>query len=723
LPSARRRLSPAWAAWRAGWSLSDRLAQWPLVAWLNRRPALRTVLFGLVALFALDLLLPPDMSRYRDLSLSVTDSAGQPLRTYLARDGMLRMPVAVPRVNRTYLDLLLAYEDRRFRNHPGVDPLALARALGQAIRAGQVVSGGSTLTMQVARLLEPRPRTPGAKLIEMLRALQLERRYSKDEILGFYLTLAPFGGNLEGVRTASLAYFGREPAQLTLPQAALLVALPQAPTRLRRDMSGRQARAARNKVLHLAGPRIGLGAAEIGNAMAEPLRLVARPLRFSAPHLADRLRRETGNLPPDGRIASTLDGRLQGALENRARGWEGRLDPQASLGLLVVDTATRTVRVYLGSTRFRAAARAGQVDATTAVRSPGSTLKPFLYALAFDRGLAHPATLVDDVETRFGHYTPVNFREAYHGRVTLAEALRQSMNVPAVLLMDRLGPVFTYERLQRAGLGLRLPAGVQPGLPVALGGVGTTLENLVGGYAALASDGVVRSLRYSPTSPLRPAGDGAPLTGELARDWVGAILRTAPRPDGVPIIGAAQTGAIAVKTGTSYGFRDAWALGYDGRHTVGVWTGRPDGTPSPGRFGVETAAPILFEVFDLLGVRTPGPLADLLPTAPLPPAKAVLARGTDINAAAGQRRLAIRFPVDGAVIALDGNRPIPLEAAGGQRPYTWLVNGAPAGRSGTGGAVMWTPDGPGFQDVSVIDAGGAAARVRVRLTRTVLLLR
>lgn len=662
---------------------------------------------AVVALFiTADLLLPPDMTRVNQVSTVVAARDGTPLRTYLTADGMVRQPVAASAVDPGYRALLIAYEDRRFGYHPGVDPLALARAVGQAIRAGRVVSGGSTLTMQVARLLEPRPRTFRSKLIEIVRAFQLERRYSKQEILGFYFTLAPMGGNLEGVAAASRSYFGKEPARLTPGEAAVLVALPQAPTRLRQAASAPALTAARNKVLRIAGPRAGLDPLAVSQAMAEPARLRLRPLGLAAPHLADRLRRLNPAAPF---IQTSIDAPLQRVLERRAKAWQGTLDAQGSLAILVADKDSGEVRAYIGSSDFRSAARAGQVDAITAVRSPGSTLKPLIYAFAFDRGLAHPLSLVDDVETRFGSYQPANFEDQYHGQVTVADALRLSLNVPAVMMLDRVGPVFFTQRLARAGIAVRLPAGVRPGLPLALGGAGVTLEDLVMAYRALATDGVIHRLRFAPDAGA--AAGGEPLVGDQALAWVAAILRSAPRPDGTPGLAAGEAGPVAIKTGTSYGFRDAWALGFDGRHVIGVWTGRPDGSPSPGRFGVNTAAPILLELFGLVGIRSAGPAADLLPTAALPPHLVRLAARPE----ADTDRLTLLFPIDQSSLPLVPGRPVPLEARGGSRPYVWLVNGAPLAESPTGTAVMWTPDGVGFHAITLIDGDGRSRSARVRL--------
>ena len=664
----------------------------------------------------LDRAWPPDLSRLDALSIQVVDARGRPLRSYLGADGMHRLRTTVDQVDPRYLAMLLAFEDKRFRRHPGVDPLALARAVAQAAVHGRVVSGASTLTMQAARLLQPRPRTLAAKLVEMFRALQLERRFSKDEILSIYLTLAPFGGNVEGVNAAAASWFGRPAARLGAGEAALLVALPRSPSRLRPDRYPAEARAARELVLARVGAASGYDRDVLQVAAREPLPATLRPLPFLAPHLADRLVRER---PAASLVEARIDGDLQRQLEARAEIWAGALGPRVSLAVLVVENAGRDVRAYLGSAGFADRLREGQVDAVTALRSPGSTLKPFIYGLAFDRGLAHPATLVEDAPRQFGDYAPANFMDDYHGEVTLAEALWLSLNVPAVALLERLGPVAFAERLGRAGVRLGFPEPSQrPGLAMALGGVGITLEDLVRLYAALADDGRARRLRYLAADRDGPLGPA--LLRPRARWQVGEILRRLPPPARqLPDAVRPTSRRIAFKTGTSYGFRDAWAVGFTADHTVGVWVGRPDGAPNPGHFGASTAAPLLFQVFELL----PNPAAPPRPPTAgisvdaeaLPPGLRRLGPGAARAADAGPPPRIV-FPLDRTALSWrPGAPPLTLAAEGGRRPLTWLVDGQPLLRSGRGRDAAWTPDGPGFSDLVVVDADGRRAGARVRL--------
>jgi penicillin-binding protein 1C len=681
----------------------------------------------LAGLSLLDRLYPPDLSRLESVSRVVVDRDSRRLRAYLSADGYRRAASTPSEVDPLYLEMLIAFEDKRFRSHCGVDPLALLRAAWQAARSGYVVSGASTLTMQAARLLEPRPRSFANKLIEMARAIQLERRYTKEEILAIYLTLAPFGGNLEGVTAAAWRYFGRAPSRLTADQAALLVALPQSPERLRPDRHPEASRGARDKVLERVADAGLLALGDLARAKVEPVRIASTTLP-AAPHLADRL---LAAQPAASVVRSSLDGTLQRRWEAVARDWARGLGPRVSVAVLAVENETRRAVAYIGSADFGDAARAGQVDVVRARRSPGSVLKPVIYGLAFERGIAHPATQVDDVPTRFGDYAPANFMRRHYGRVSLSEALRLSLNVPAVALLERLGPVSVVERLRRAGVSLDFgDEAAVPGLAFALGGVGITLEDIVGLYAALADDGRVRKVRYLAD----PEGEGTraltepekttarPLFGAVARWYVGEILRGARPPESLlPDLHRRQARPLAFKTGTSYGFRDAWAIGYDGGHTIGVWVGRSDGTPNPGHFGANTAAPLLFRLFDDLSPterrRPARPAHALALDAPLSPGLRYLGEGLGPAAlATGAPPPRILYPLDDTSLTLPPRgRAVMLEAEGGRRPLTWIVNGEPLEQSGARRRLGWTPDGIGFNEIVLVDALGRRAAARVRL--------
>ncbi|MCW2239801.1 penicillin-binding protein 1C [Azospirillum canadense] len=657
------------------------------------------------------------MQRLQDLSVTVTDRAGEPLRIFTSRAGAWRLPATADQVAPAFIDLLLAYEDRRFRDHPGVDPLAVLRAAGQNLTAGRVVSGASTLTMQVARLLEPRPRTLRSKLIEMARAAQLEWRYDKPAILAMYLTLAPYGGNVEGIRAASPTLFGKPPTELTPAEAALLVALPQAPSLLRPDRAAERARAARDKVLDRAVLAGSLSPRAAEEAKQEPVPAAKLPLPASAPHLADALR---GAHPGQPVVASTLDGGLQRTVEAMARREAETLHERAGLAVLVVDNRSRSVLAWVGSPDFLDERRQGPIDMVRAVRSPGSALKPFIYGLGFDEGLIHPLTQVADVSTRFGDYAPRNFDRGFSGDLTVAEALQRSLNVPAVLVLDRVGPMRFTEALRRAGATLVMPPGTaEPGLPVALGGASISLLDMAALYAGLARDGMVAPLRADPT-----AAEGAAnrLLSPAAAQQVRAILEGAAPPTGVvQDQGQQALGPIALKTGTSYGFRDAWAFGVTERYTVGVWVGRPDGTPSPDRYGRNTAAPLLYRVYDLLPRdrgRPAGPLA--AGTAP-PALLRRLNAGEPALAAAARQPDPPRlvFPSNDMVLEAlspDGQAdPLTLTATGGRRPLSWLVDGRRVAVTPIRRDIDWTPGGAGTVRITVLDADGRSDSATVEI--------
>jgi len=681
----------------------------------------------LVAAVALDWLFPPDLSRLSDRSALVVDSNGRLLTPFTARDGTWQLPVTVDQVDARYLQMLVAYEDKRFDRHWGVDPLAIARALGQWARAGHVVSGASTLTMQTVRLLEPRPRTIGAKLIEMVRALQLEWHYDKRAILGMYLTLAPYGGNLEGVRAASLFYFGKEPDRLTESESALLVALPQSPEALRPDRHAAAALAARGRVLARMVAAGLLTAQAVAEATTQPVPGERRPAVHLAAHLAERLRTAS---PESPFIRTTIDGNLQAQLEGLARRYQLKLEQGATIALLVVENGGRKVRAYVGSGDYFDGGRLGQNDLVQAVRSPGSTLKPFIYGLAFDDLLIHPETIVVDRPMRFGDYAPENFDKRYRGQLTAREALQLSLNLPAVALLNRLGPMRLVGTLEAAGTPLRLPEGVgAPGLPIALGGAGITLSDLVTLYAGLADGGSVLPLCYTDAAP---AGAPVAIMQPSSAWYLTRILEDMPPPPGMLAPrNRAQGRTVAYKTGTSYGFRDAWAIGYDSAYTVGVWVGRPDGSFSPGRMGRDAAAPVLFEVFDMLP-RPQG--APSIVFAAKPPAGVLQASNADLPlplrrfdpgpsalaalfAADGGPQIA--FPADHATVDLgagagDGRvEPLFLRANGGHMPLLWLVNGNPVASAPFKRQAQYQPDGAGATRITVIDSSGASASVEV----------
>ncbi|MGX7705451.1 penicillin-binding protein 1C [Methylobacterium sp. Gmos1] len=654
--------------------------------------------------------LPPlDLAAANARSAIVLDRAGTLLRPFATQDGRWRLPLDPEAVDPRFLAMLTAYEDRRFRAHPGVDPMALLRAAGQWLAAGRIVSGASTLSMQVARLVEPRgERSLKAKLRQIARAIELERRLGKDGVLRLYLALAPYGGPVEGLRAASLAYLGREPARLTLAEAALLVALPQAPEGRRPDRFPEAARRARDRVLDIAAARGVVPAVDAAAAKAEPVPHSRKPFPMLAPHAAEAaLAQEPGRMVHRLAIDARLQGRLEALVAERA----AALGPGLSAALLVLDNATGEVRAQVGSAGYLDAARAGAIDMTGASRSPGSALKPFVYAMAFEAGLAHPETLIEDRPSRFGaSYAPENFDLTFQGTVTARRALQLSLNVPAVELMEAVGPARFVARLRAAGAAIALPRDAAPGLPVALGGLGITLSDLARLYAGLARGGEVPVLRRRLDAPATDAA--LPRIAEPVAAWyVADVLRGTPPPE------SALPNRLAYKTGTSYGYRDAWAVGFDRRTTVAVWLGRPDGAGVPGLVGRIAAAPLLFDAVARLGLDpepVPRPRDALVATtsALTPPLRHLRREAGPTD------RLRIAYPPDGARIDLGALEGAPaglaLKALGGTLPLTWLVGGLPVTESDRRQA-EWQPDGAGFVRISVLDAAGASDSVMVRI--------
>jgi len=530
-----------------------------------------------------------------DLARVVLAEDGTPLWRFADANGVWRYPVQTSEVSPYYLDALLTYEDRWFYQHPGVNPLALARATWQNLTGTRVVSGGSTLSMQVARLLDPHSRTFHGKLRQLWRTAQLEWHLSKAEILNLYLNRAPFGGTLQGVAAASWAYLGKSPAQLTHAEAALLAVLPQAPSRLRPDRHPQRAQQARDKVLRRLAEFQVWPQSAVDEALEEPLLLAPRLEPSLAPLLARRLNRPDS--PP--LIRTTLDASLQRRLEDLLLGWRARLPEHTSAAILVVEEESMAVRAYLGSVDINDAKRFGHVDMISALRSPGSTLKPFLYGMALDDGLIHSESLLQDVPRRYGDYRPGNFSMGFTGAVPASTALSSSLNLPAVQLLEAYGPKRFAAEMRIGGVPLALPALAEPNLALILGGAGSRLEDLVSGYSAFARDGRSATIRLQPDDTLRER----PLLSPGSAWIVRRILSGQARPDRDPRAELVQRPVLAWKTGTSYGFRDAWAIGVGPRYLIGVWIGRPDGTPVPGQFGLASAAPLMLQVHDVLTNR------------------------------------------------------------------------------------------------------------------------
>lgn len=556
--------------------------------WLAGAPLLL-----LVCVFLADKIWPLPLTEVNPARVVVSED-GTPLWRFADAEGIWRYPVTIEEVSPRYLEALIQYEDRWFWKHPGVNPFSVARAAWQDLRAGRVISGGSTLTMQVARLLDPHSRTFGGKIRQLWRALQLEWHLSKRDILTLYLNRAPFGGTLQGVGAASWAYLGKSPAQMSYAEAALLAVLPQAPSRLRPDRWSERAQAARDKVLDRMVSQGVWSAAQVAESREEPVWLAPRQMPQLAPLFSRMMVSQRSAL----KVTTTLDASLQRQLEELALNLKTRLPQRSSLAIIVVDHTDMKVRGWVGSADISDDTRFGHVDMVSAIRSPGSVLKPFIYGLAMDEGLIHPASLLQDVPRRTGDYRPGNFDSGFHGPVSMSEALVRSLNLPAVQVLEAYGPKRFAGMLRNAGLPLTLPQGAEPNLSLILGGAGARLADITAAYSAFARQGKAGQLRLQPDDPLIER----PLMSPGAAWIIRRILANEAQP--LPDSALPRVVPLAWKTGTSYGYRDAWAIGINGRYLIGVWTGRPDGTPVAGQFGFASAVPVLNQVNNMLQPRS-----------------------------------------------------------------------------------------------------------------------
>ncbi|PVE51373.1 penicillin-binding protein 1C [Rhizobium rhizogenes] len=686
----------------------------------------RSFVFGFVlaasvtgaAIYGLDRLdraYPPPLDNARIVSQELVDADGNLLRAFATPDGRWRLQTTAAEVDPQFIKMLIAYEDQRFYDHHGVDIQALGRSAWQLLTNGRIVSGASTLSMQVARLIEPRAdRSFSAKFRQMLRAVQIERRLSKGQILELYLNVAPYGGNIEGVRAASLAWFGKEPRRLDTSEAALLVSLPQLPEKRRPDRFPDAAKEARERVLQrLAVARIvGEGEAERASAAAVPRDRLALPAL--APHLAQAARTK---FPRQHVIGSTLRRGIQSELEALARHAADKIGDKVSVAIVMADSTTGDILADVGSADFLDSSRRGWVEMSRAIRSPGSTLKPFIYGLAFENGLVSQETIIEDRPADFSGYRPRNFDMQYQGDVSIRQALQLSLNVPAVKLLDAVSAAALMVRFRRASVSLALPKSEPPGLAIALGGAGVSLVDLVQLYASLANQG----------QPVK-LGDGVRNKPEIldvepifARSAIWNITDTL---SGVlPPLGMKQRG-IAYKTGTSYGYRDAWSVGFDGRYVIGVWVGRADNGSVPGIAGYATAAPILFDAFAKSGVAitpfaaTPSGVTRLsYSDLPANQRRFTATASGLLSASRRESSPVIVYPPEGARVELSDSAgalsPLVLKLQGGRAPFRWLANGKPLPDLTRRRSNEWMPEGQGFSTLTVIDADGRASSVRI----------
>jgi len=650
----------------------------------NKRKLIALFLISFIGLFAFDQWIErtalPNLNP--DMSDMVYDRNGALLAAFLTPDDYWRFDVTPDQIDPMYTALLIAYEDKRFYRHNGVDIKAMLRAVGQFIGNGKIISGGSTITMQVARLVEHLSTgTLRHKLRQIRVALALERHLSKDEILRLYMKLAPFGGNVEGLSAASYSYLGKTPKRLTIAEAALLVAIPQSPNQRRPDRQAEQARMARDKVLKRAFDAAVLKVDDFNAALSETVTSSLKPMPRFALHLAGKYRKQAKRLTLDLAVQRKAEALFARKLQNIGKDISG--------AVIIADYTTGEVVSYIGSPDFTSEMRKGYVDMAKAIRSPGSTLKPFVYAKAFADGILHPQTLIADMPVRFGQYEPSNFDGEFKGMMTVHDALVGSRNIPAVAVLNKVGINRFSAVLNRAGIDLTLPQNRDPGLAIVLGGVGVSLLQMVQAYGGLAFNGQTIPLHEQ----VQDVAEGVPFINPAAAMMTAEILRTMPAPS------TTRAGYIAYKTGTSYGHRDSWAIGFDGQHVIGILLGRADNTAIPGAFGAALATPILFQMFDIMGVVQPARSMSQSATWAVLPAHLkqfdVLEKKQD--------NVNIIFPPEGATIEICPPGLV-VKINGGVAPYRLVLNDKLAPKLYYERSFILPVKDDGFYKLSIIDA-------------------
>lgn len=541
----------------------------------------------------LHLLFPlPDKMEYSTL---ITDNKGEVIHAFLTKDEKWRMKTELEEISPLLRKTIVQKEDKYFYYHIGINPFAVTRAFFMNVFQLKRTSGASTITMQVARALEPKRRNLANKIIEMFRALQLEWTYSKAEILQLYLNLVPYGGNIEGVKSASILYFGKNPNHLSLAEITALSIIPNRPSSLVMGKNNDEIIRQRNKWLHRFAKEKIFTAKEIEDALAEPLTAVRMVVPKRLPHLSYKLK-QSG----DVNIQTTIDFNTQQKIEKLVGDYvrSQRLSNIRNASIMIIDNETHRVIAYVGSGDFKDTTDGGQVNGAAAVRQPGSTLKPLLYGLCFDEGLLTPKKMMNDVPVNYAGYAPENYDKNFKGPVTVEYALEHSLNIPAVKALNMLGKEKMIETLSRMSFKQVLAKQKSLGLSLILGGCGTTLEQLTGMYSSFANEGIY----YQPSFVM---GDSSfqrkRILSADASYMITDILSRINRPD-FPISwdATARLPRIAWKTGTSYGRRDAWSIGYNKKYTVGVWVGNFSGVGSSHLSGAETATPLLFRIFNTL---------------------------------------------------------------------------------------------------------------------------
>ncbi len=545
----------------------------------------------------LDLVFPVDTGI--DFSGTLTDRDNNVIAATLNSSDKWRFRAELEELSPKLTDVTIFKEDRYFYYHPGINIFSLARAFFSNLFFGERTLGASTITMQTVRMLKPKERSYLNKFIEMFRALQLELHYSKDEILEMYFNLLPYGGNIEGAKTASILYLGINPAGMSLSQAAALSVIPQNPNKYRIGRYNSAIEKKKNLILNtLAGSSV-FPQKEISGALAEPFHSSRKEIPNYAPHLLNRL---AGEYPLKNAIHSKIDSRIQIEASSIIKNYidNQKLNGIYNAAAIVIDNKTLDVLAYVGSNNFYDSRHSGQVDGIRAVRSPGSALKPLVYAMGFDDGMITPRRVILDVPINSSEYSPDNYSGSFRGEVTVEQSLIHSLNVPAVRVAMDIGCDNFIDRLCKAGFKTVEKKKKGLGLSVVLGGCGVTLEELAGMYSGFGNKGKIRNLRY--TGDKKYDTNTVAVCSPEAAYMISDILMKSARPDVLyGYLSGKDMPIIAWKTGTSYGRRDAWSIGYNPRYTVGVWAGNFSGAASSELTGAKTATPLMFEIFRILG--------------------------------------------------------------------------------------------------------------------------
>ena len=651
----------------------------------------RLMVLSALLLAAAWLLFPFPQQRLERWSASPTvlDVRGRDMLSVVGRDQQRRRPVPLDRISPWLIQATIAVEDQRFYHHPGLDPAAVARAIGQNVSAGRIVSGASTLNMQICRMMDNRPRTLWAKAVESLRALQLDQLKTKDQILTLYLNVAPYGGNLRGVEAASLAYFGKRAADLSLGEAALLVGLPQSPSRYRPDRNLSAALKRRNVVLGRMVEEQMITEQQHQQARADPIGICKthRPRRASHAAWLALSRR-----PDGGRTTIDLD--IQDQIQTLADEHRRRLPDRTEQAVVVIDIARSAITAMVGSGDPNDPVD-GQVNGVVARRSPGSALKPFIYAAAFEAGRLNGESIVYDLPIQRDGWAPSNFDRAFSGEVTAADALRRSLNIPAILVAEGVGLARCCGVMEAAGVHLAPDVQGRGGLSLVVGGIEVTLLDLTNAYATLGRRGVRQSPRLFADEPT--SGTQAIEANVCAA--ISDILSSGRRrPSGMASRLGRDVPWFMWKTGTSAGRRDAWAVGHNGRYAIGVWVGRFRGTGRVRFVGAEAAEPLLAALFDLPMLRTS---ADPLP------AKEILVRRPLPRPPEAGRTLRITAPGNGETLIAIGGKAAVHPRANRPEALTWFLNGRLIGDKLARRLVLR----PDRYELRCVDAAGRSASV------------